>query len=312
MTAVHLGVDVGGTASRWVACDDSGAVLARGKTSGATGHLFNPAEKERLRVALGAIAADLQAQGFAVKSATTGLTGFGAGVAGLLREQLAEFFGVGAESCITVDDMTLAYASIFRPGEGHLISAGTGSIGLHIGAGDSYVRVGGRGILIDDAGSGSWIALKALDTLFRRLDHDGSFDGVAVLAAEIAERLGGIEWPVVREFVYGGDRGRIGTLSVAVGAAAERGDLVAQEILTSAGRELALLGSALTGRVGARPIGFVGGVLALPGIRAAIAEALAGHVVVFPEADAALAAARMRTGASGEWRAVLVGNKGLA
>src|SRR5690606_6877281 len=99
-------------------------------------------------------------------------------------------------------------------------------------------------------------------------------------AAEIAERLGGIEWPVVREFVYGGDRGRIGTLSVAVGAAAERGDLVAQEILTSAGRELALLGSALTGRVGARPIGFVGGVLALPGIRAAIAEALAGHVVV--------------------------------
>lgn len=312
MTSVHLGVDVGGTASRWVACDDSGAVLARGKTSGATGHLFNPAEKERLRTALGAIAADLRAQGFEVKSATTGLTGFGAVVAGLLREQLVEFFGVAAESCITVDDMTLAYASIFRPGEGHLISAGTGSIGLHIGVGDAYVRVGGRGILIDDAGSGSWIALKALDTLFRRLDHDGSFDGVALLAEEIAARLGSVEWHVVREFVYGGDRGRIGTLSVAVGAAAERGDLTAREILASAGRELALMGSALVGRVGSRPIGFVGGVLALPGIRQAIAEALAGHEVVFPEADAALAAARMQTSASTEWRAVLAGNTGLA
>ncbi|CAN7567575.1 N-acetylglucosamine kinase [Devosia sp. LjRoot3] len=312
MTAVHLGVDVGGTASRWVACDDSGAVLARGKTSGATGHLFNPVEKERLRTALGAIAGDLKAHGFSAKSATTGLTGFGAGVSGLLREQLVEFFGVAAECCITVDDMTLAYASIFKPGEGHLISAGTGSIGLHIGTGDAYVRVGGRGILIDDAGSGSWIALKALDTLFRRLDHDGSFAGVAVLADEIAKRLGSVEWHVVREFVYGGDRGRIGTLSVAVGAAAERGDLIAREILASAGRELALMGSALTGRVGQRPIGFVGGVLALPGIRQAIVEALAGHEVIFPEADAALAAARMQTDVSSEWRAALAGNSGLA
>lgn len=312
MTSVHLGVDVGGTASRWVACDDSGAVLARGKTSGATGHLFNPVEKERLRVALGAIAADLQAQGFVAKSATTGLTGFGAGVSGLLRELLGEFFGVAAESCVTVDDMTLAYASIFKPGEGHLISAGTGSIGLHIGTGDTYVRVGGRGILIDDAGSGSWIALKALDTLFRRLDHDGSFDGIAVLAEEIAGKIGSVDWPAVREFVYGGDRGRIGTLSVAVGAAAERGDLIAREILTAAGRELALLGEALTGRVGSRPIGFVGGVLALPGIRESIVAALAGHEVIFPEADAALAAARMQTSASVEWRAVLAGNSGLA
>lgn len=312
MISVHLGVDVGGTASRWVACDDSGAILARGKASGATGHIFNPAEKERLRVALGAIAADLRAQGLVAKTATTGLTGFGAVVAGTLREQLVEFFGVVAENCITIDDMTLAYASIFKPGEGHLISAGTGSIGLHIGVNDAYVRVGGRGILIDDAGSGSWIALKALDTLFRRLDHDGSFDGVSVLAEEVATRLGSIEWHVVREFVYAGDRGRIGTLSVAVGAAAERGDLVAREILTSAGRELALMGSALTARVGQRPIGFVGGVLALPGIRQAIIEALAGHEVIFPEADAALAAARMWTSASLEWRAVLAGNKGLA
>jgi hypothetical protein len=82
--------------------------------------------------------------------------------------------------------------------------------------------------------------------------------------------------------------------------------------LREAGQELALLGTALTGRVGARPIGFVGGVLALPGIRQAIAEALADAEVVFPEADAALAAARMQTSASTEWRAALAGNTGLA
>lgn len=312
MSAVHLGVDVGGTASRWVACDDSGTVLGRGKVSGATGHVFNPSEKERLRVALAAIAGDLTAEGFVAETVTTGLTGYGAVVAPVLREMLRDNFGAAAEPAIMVDDMTLAYASIFAPGEGHLISAGTGSIGLHIGTGDTYVRVGGRGILIDDGGSGSWIALRALDVLFRTLDRDGSFDGLPILAEELSNHIGSVDWHAVREFVYGGDRGRIGALSVAVGAAAQKGDVVAEAILAEAGRELALLGEALVGRIGKRPISFVGGVLGLPGICAAIEAALAGHEVKFPTADAALAAGRMQTGAMETWRTVLKTNAGLA
>jgi glucosamine kinase len=312
MSRMHLGIDVGGTASRWVACDDGGAVLARGKSSGATGHLFNPAEKTRLRSAFGDIAEAVKAAGLVAETATTGLTGFGAVVAPTLRELLGEFFGVKADACITVDDMTLAYAAIFAPGEGHLISAGTGSIGLHIGYGDAYMRVGGRGILIDDGGSGSWIALRALDTLFRRLDHDGSFEGVSALADEVGKAIGSMDWHAVREFVYGGDRGRIGTLSVAVGAAAERGDAAAQAILKDAGTELALLGVALGKRVGTRPIGFVGGVLRLPLITDAIRAALPDADLRFPQVDAALAAARMQTSASDDWRAALKGNTRLA
>ena len=311
MTEVNLGIDVGGTASRWVACDDAGTLIARGKAPGATGHVFNPAEKDRLQQALAEIASQLSTHGLVAKTATTGLTGFGAVVAGVLRDLLNGIFGVSPQNCITVDDMTLAYASIFKPGEGHLISAGTGSIGLHIGADDIYVRVGGRGILIDDAGSGSWIALKALDALFRRLDMDGSFDGVSVLAEELAIRLGSVDWHVVREFVYGGDRGRIGTLSVAVGAAAERGDETAQAILAEAGRELALMVRALTRRIGQRPIGCIGGVLALPGIHASISGALPQQQIMFPEADAALAAGRMHTDVMADWQAMLRGNSGL-
>jgi len=312
MTEIHLGIDVGGTASRWVACDDSGNVVARGKASGATGHVFNPAEKDRLRHALTAIATQLSEQSLVAKTVTTGLTGFGAVVAEVLRELLHEWFGVAPQNCITVDDMTLAYASIFQPGQGHLISAGTGSIGLHIGSGDTYVRVGGRGILIDDAGSGSWIALRALDLLFRRLDTDGSFDAVALLAEELEKQLGSVDWHVVREFIYGGDRGRIGTLSLAVSAAAERGDATARAILAEAGQELASMAKALAGRVGERPIAFVGGVLALPGMRTSITAALPDSVVRFPEADAALVAARMRTPRMAEWLTVLQANRGLA
>ncbi|KKB80849.1 hypothetical protein VW35_01210 [Devosia soli] len=311
MTAIHLGIDVGGTASRWVACNDAGIIVARGSTSGATGHLFNPAEKDRLKLSLANIGHNLLAQDLVPKTVTTGLTGFGSVVANTLLDLLGDAYAVSRADCITVDDMTLAYASIFAPGEGHLISSGTGSIGLHIGHGDTYVRVGGRGILIDDAGSGSWIALKALDTLFRHLDHNGSIDGVSILADELSKMLGGIDWHVVREFVYGGDRGRIGTLSTAVGKAADRGDPTAASILEDAGRELVRMAEALTNRVGPKPVGFIGGVLMLSRIRPAIEAALPGKDLRFPQTDAALAAAQMQTGQKEDWLAVLKNNRGL-
>lgn len=302
---VHLGLDVGGTASRWVACDHVGEVVARGAGAGATGHLFNPGEKEKLARVLARIAADLRNAGLVAESVTTGMTGFGAPVACQLADMLGLYFGVGPEQCLTMDDMMLGYAAVFAPGEGHVVSAGTGSFGLHIAESGERVRVGGRGILIDDAGAGSWIALRALDALFRKLDHEGSFGSAAILAEEIGRVTGSADWNDVRAFVYGGDRGRIGTLSVAVGAAAERGDELARGVLAAAGQELARIATALERRVGPRPLGFVGGVFRLPGVKAAVISALAEEDVRFPETDAALAAARIGAGVLGEWRDVL-------
>lgn len=303
---IHLGIDVGGTASRWVACDDAGEVVARGKAAGATGHLFNPAEKERLHRALSSIAADLVAQNLAAHFATVGLTGYGIAVAGQMAAFLVEIFGVSGGNLVIVDDMTLAYATIFEPGEGHLISAGTGSIGIHIGKDGDFVRVGGRGILIDDAGSGSWIALRALDKIYRCLDQTGSFSGVAALAQELFAVIGSDDWHGVRQFVYGGDRGIIGSLAVAVGEAAEQGDECSLSILHEAGSELASMGKALTQRAGKRPIGFIGGVLKLhPTISTEIQRALVGHDVRLVQSDTALAAARLTISGAGPWRHIL-------
>jgi len=303
---VHLGIDVGGTASRWVACGDDGEVVVRGKAAGATGHVFNPAERERLRIALEAIAAGLAEAGIRAGSVTAGLTGYGSAVAAEVTALLAATFGVGSGDIVVVDDMLLAYMAVFAPGEGHLISAGTGSIGLHVGADDTHVRVGGRGILIDDAGSGSWIALRAIDRIYRHLDHTGSFEGVSGLAARLFEAIGSRDWHGVRQFVYGGDRGRIGSLAVAVGGAAEEGDAAALSILRAAGGELAQLALALVARAGPRPIGFVGGVLGLhPVVGEEIRRVLAGHELRFVQAEAALAAARLQTGQETGWRRIL-------
>lgn len=304
---VHLGIDVGGTASRWVACDEAGVEIARGKAPGATGHLFNPVELARLRATLTAIAKGVGASGLLAKSLTAGLTGYGAAVRDDLEALLAEIFGTERSAIIVTDDIVLAYLANFAPGEGHLVSAGTGSIGLHIGAGfQSFVRVGGRGILIDDAGSGSWIALRALDQLYRHLDHAGSPDTGSSLARQLFAAIGGTGWDDVRQFVYGGDRGRIGTLALAVARAAEEGDGIALTVLRRAGNELGQLGLALVARAGERPIGFVGGVLGLhPLIAQGIRQSLAGRAVLMLEADAALAAARLQATGDRRWREAL-------
>ena len=303
--AVHLGIDVGGTASRWLACDARGVEVARGQAGGATGHIFNPAEREKLADVVAEIAAALRAAGLAGQSVTAGLTGYGAAVSDAVETLLSEALAVPRQATIVVDDMVLAYLANFGPGEGHLVSAGTGSIGIHLGAHDQ-VRVGGRGILIDDAGSGSWIALRALDRLYRTIDQTGSVGDHHVLAQSLFAAVGGEQWSDVRHFVYGGDRGRIGTLAVAVAQAAGQGDALALTLLRDAGAELAGLAMALVGRVGERPIGFIGGVFKLhPVIFEAVLTHLAGHRVSLLGADTVLAAARLQAVGDERWRQTL-------
>ncbi|MBJ3786075.1 N-acetylglucosamine kinase [Devosia sediminis] len=301
MSQVHLGIDVGGTASRWVACDTTGALVARGSASGATAHVFNPAEHARLAGVFASVAAELSAAGFEAASLCAGMTGFGQPATAEIRAMASAALGLAPDAVLVMDDIAMAYAAHFRPGEGHLISAGTGSIGIHITSKGEVVRVGGRGILIDDAGSGSWIALEALDQMYRALDHTGSFDELSELAAEMFLAVGGNSWSDVRQFIYAGDRGRIGTLAVGVARAAEAGDQTALDILRRAGAELAGLGEALSKRAGAGPLALIGGVLNLhPVISEEIAWRFPGVEVTRPVIDSAFSAARLGVSEAGQ------------
>ncbi|WP_169194592.1 BadF/BadG/BcrA/BcrD ATPase family protein [Devosia sp. MC1541] len=306
-TAVHLGLDIGGTASRWVAVNETGVEVAQGKTSGATAHLFNPAEKLRITAAFEAITAEVTAAGYAVQSLTVGMTGFGSAVRDDMLVLVSGIFALPSDAIVLIDDIVLAYMGAFAPGEGHLISAGTGSIGVHIAAGDApSIRVGGRGILIDDGGSGSWIALRALDALYRQIDRLGPAAEASPLGKRMFELVGGQGWDFVRSFVYAGDRGRIGQLAVGVARAADDGDEIARGILVRAGQELAALGEALIARVGRRPVGYVGGVLNLhPIIFDTIRASLPGSDVTRLETNAALTAARLQSSGDAAWKATL-------
>lgn len=300
---IHLGIDVGGTASRWVACDAHGVEVGRGRAGGATGHIFNPVERLRLHDAMVDIAAALQRAGLLATSVTAGLTGFGDSVSVEVKALLASTFSLGPDAIVVVDDIMLAYLANFAPGEGHLVSAGTGSIGVHLGReGDGFVRVGGRGILIDDAGSGSWIALRALDRVYRAIDHHGTPVGCETLAESLYASVGGDDWHAVRAYVYGGDRGRIGLLAMAVAEAAHAGDAQAQSILAEAGAQLASLSQALISRVGHRPIGVIGGVFNLhPIILDTLRATLPDQTVNLLQADVAIAAARLQATRDARW-----------
>jgi glucosamine kinase len=293
VTQRFIGVDIGGTASRWVIAGADGVEIARGAASGATGHLFNLAEHERFAATIGVIAAQAQPH-LPVAAAFLGVTGLGERAFDEAKAVASAAFGLDAARIGTSDDMELAFRAAFAPGAGHLISAGTGSVGLHVAADGTLVRVGGRGLLIDDGGSGTWIALTALDRLYRLIDETGGPGEAGILAEELFAAMGGDDWSTTRAFVYGSDRGRIGALAQAVARAADRGDAVALATLAGAAEELARLGRALVKRAGNLPIGYVGGVINLhQSIKPALIAALSGCQVVFPQIDAARHAALM-------------------
>lgn len=291
MSQRFLGIDVGGTAARWSVVDAGGAELARGTANGATGHLFAPAERARFEAMVAEIA---RAAPTGVSSIHAGVTGLGPKAYGDAKTILGAKFGISSDAVTTSDDMELAYLSTFARGQGHIVAAGTGSIGLHISANGEAIRVGGRGILIDDGGSGTWIALTAVNELYRQIDETGGAADAQRLADTLYDAIGGSTWDDVRAFVYGSDRGRIGTLAKAVAAAAVAGDPLARSILSRAASELARLARALIARAGTLPVAFVGGVVDLhPAVRPAVTEALPGVDVAFPRIDAAFHAAQM-------------------
>ncbi|MFV0492969.1 MAG: N-acetylglucosamine kinase, partial [Pseudorhodobacter sp.] len=287
----YLGMDVGGTATRWVVLDSNGCLLGRGVADGATGLIYDTASLTTFTRALTMVGNALPGQ---ISFAHLGITGVGFSRHRQVENAMQETFGLTPAQYSYSNDMILGWHAAFPKGHGHLVSAGTGSIGVSIGEDEKVTIVGGRGILVDDGGSGAWIALRALDQVYRLIDEHGTALGAEVLAASIFKAMGGDDRDTARAYIYGRDRGQIGMLAVAVASAARKGDTLAAGILEQAGRELARLGTALIRRCGTAPLAFIGGVLALdPSIRSVIEHELTRNNLAFPRIDAALHAAEM-------------------
>jgi N-acetylglucosamine kinase-like BadF-type ATPase len=266
-TALGLGLDAGGTQTRWALAQVDGHVLAEGQVAGLSGlQLASSAGRVSLAQISQVLASAVLARG-RPRGIYAGITGVGESdgpAAAQLRELLSQALGLAPAAIFVGSDMDIAYRSAFAPGEGYLLYAGTGAIAAFIDEQGRMQRAGGRGPLLGDEGGGFWIAREALAQVWRREDEAPGAWRDSALARRLFEALGDSDWARSRAFVYGGERGDMGRLALAVAAAAEQdGDAQARALLYRAGQELARLALALIRRYGARPVVAAGRALQL-------------------------------------------------
>lgn len=287
-----LGIDAGGTETRWTLLRTPGEVVAEGHVKGFSAtELLGPGE-----AAVAALLEEL-ARGVLVAGRPArvhaGLTGLGPS-SERLAQLIATPLGLPVQAVSLGSDIETAYLDLFAPGEGYVVYAGTGSIAAYVDEAGTLHRAGGRGNLLDDGGGGYWIAREALRLVWRAEDERPGAWRQSVLAQELFDQVGGSDWAQTRQFVYGGKRGDVGRLALAVARAADR-DPAALDILRCAGLELARLGRALLGRYGVKPVALSGRAATLhPLIAAAMREALPpGTAFTCRPCQGQLAAARL-------------------
>ena len=262
-----LGLDVGGTQSRWALARPGGPVLAEGTAGGFSGQqvlteLGRSQIEHELRAVSEAAAAAAAALGggpvqrvLRVQRVWAGVTGYDAASGPALGELLAAALALPPQAVRLHNDVELACRLCFAPGAGYLVYAGTGSIGVFVDEAGTMHRVGGRGGVLGDEGSGWWIAREALAAVWRHEDEQPGFLGRSPLAGALLRAIGpgADDWAATRRFVHLASRGDFGRLALAVAEVAED-DALARQILGRAGAELARLATLLVRHHGPRPV----------------------------------------------------------
>ena len=263
---LFLGLDAGGTGTRWALANTAGEMLREGAVAGLTALMMgNAAGRDQMLGTASALAGEVAAQGLgAPMRIAVGITGYSDDpvLAGQMQTLFGGLFSLPAESVSITSDIVIAYHAAFEPGQGYLVYAGTGSIGAHVDGQGRLHRVGGLGSLLGDGGSGHWIACEAMRHIWRQEDEQPGRWRDSPLALAVFAHVGGNQWTRSRDFIYQSSRGEVGTLALAVAATVDT-DPVAHRILWQAGTELAQLGMTLTRRFGPKPMVLAGRALDL-------------------------------------------------
>ena len=281
--ALGLGIDAGGTLTRWALARANGDIVAEGQVGGLSAlQLASPAGRQAVFHSFSVLCRDVLAAGRPVR-VRAGLTGFG-GDGVQLGAWLAQLLALEPDAVSLCNDIEIAYLDGFPPGpgaaRGYLVYAGTGSIAAWLDDDGVLQRAGGRGVVLDDGGGGFWIARAALRHIWRLEDEAPGSWRTSAMARAVFEHIGGSDWAHSRHFIYGQERGEIGKLALTVAATADQ-DGAALAILQEAGRELARLALAMRRRYGARAVLLAGRAATLhPAIAAAMQAALPADVVL--------------------------------
>ncbi len=302
-----LGVDGGGSKTRFLLIDDAGAVLAQ--------HVEGPAYY--LEIGLDALRA-LLARGIeatcaraALRAGDVSFAFLGVPAYGEDSRLLPVLDAIAARALPPQrhrcgNDMVCGWAGAFAGEAGISVVAGTGSI-AYGEYGGRAARTGGWGELFSDEASAYWIAREGLQLFTRMSDGRAPRGALYDLVRRHFALQGDLDLCAA---IYGTDvaqRSQFARLSQLVAQAATAGDAQARSLFARAARELAELIDAVHARLEvpagtALPVSYSGGMftlheLLLAPLRAVLAASERGYRLVRPrlppDAGAALYAARL-------------------
>jgi N-acetylglucosamine kinase-like BadF-type ATPase len=298
---MFLGVDGGGTKTRFVILDPAGRCLASVQ-QGSSYHPEVGVDGVRTVINVGVrealAAARLSAN--AIQHAFFGLPAFGEDA--LIDPALARTPDVvlpdGRYTC--GNDMVCSWAGALACEDGISVVAGTGSIAYGEYAG-RQARAGGWGEVFGDEGSAYWIAREGLAAFSRMSDRRCASGSLLQILRKHFKLTRDIDLAGHINTLSSGERSRIARLSQLVAEAALAGDAEAQRIFRRAGTELASMVAAVHAQLQtpdgvSLPVSYTGGVfsagaLVLEPLRAALASNGAKFDLRAPLLDPAIGAA---------------------
>ncbi|RZZ85413.1 N-acetylglucosamine kinase [Pseudoxanthomonas winnipegensis] len=251
--ALYLGVDGGGTKTRFALIDAAGTLLAQTQL----GTAYHPqvgldGVRRILEEGIATVLAPLQRGREDIAQAFFGLPAYGEDRRATAALDLIPGQVLGHQRYACDNDMVCGWAGSLACADGINIIAGTGSMGYGR-RGAAAARAGGWGEAFGDEGSAHWIATQGLNAFSRMSDGRlprGPLHAILRAHFDLDDDLD------LCAHVYGegvGTRGDIARLSVQVAQAADAGDAVAIGIFQQAGEELARIAQALRVLLGFEP-----------------------------------------------------------
>ncbi len=261
----YLGVDGGGTKTKFCLADDAGRLLAESVQPTChymqTGFDGMAAVLKSGATAVCALAGVLSDR---IECAFVGCPGYGEVPADMPRIRAAAAAALGCVPHRIGNDVENASAGALNGKAGINIVAGTGSIGFGKNPFGVTMRCGGWHHAIgSDEGSGYWIALRLLTAFTRQ--SDGRGEKTALYAAVRDKLQLDSDYDVIARIVddWALDRTRIASLAPLAASLYDAGDPCAKQILEDAGAELCRIVCAIYRGLrfsGATQVGYTGGV----------------------------------------------------
>lgn len=266
-----LGIEAGGTKTRWVLVNKLGRTLAHGAEGPGNVLLVGG---DGLRKIFRRILGRLRIRPDAIGAGLAGARG--PAELAVARAALQSVWP-GVKRLVVGQDTDSALAAAWGKEDGFLVIAGTGSNVVGRVAGKKFTA-GGHGHLLGDAGSGYDLAVRALRAVYRERDRNGT---APALAAGLLAHAGAADLDrLLREVYRPRGKGWLAGFAPVVLRAAKRGDRLAREVVRDAAGELAGRLSELVRRLRVREprVALTGGLFENESYCKAFSEAVAARL----------------------------------